>query len=576
MHGNVRRSELLGDACLHRVRQSVGLSHGALPIHDDRELGEEQSRGRKARPDLPDFPDPRDRPHDRSDLVGVDGPLIDEYRNRPLEDPVAADRDDHGHDDRQWRIELAESDGGEEHRCEREKRDVGVAARVGSVGQKECAAQLAAATPLVPHDEDVDDHRRRQQADLEQFRGPRLLLSQKLLYAFPQQLEAGNRKKPDDCQRADRFELVVTVGMILIRRTSGEGDERHADDVVQRIERRLQRGPEHRKRSGSPADDDLHGDDYQVQREDDAEGASHSRGMRGPRGRGGSASFRFRDHDGILCPGTTACQSRYGISIVPELPEVEQAARIVRRAVAGRMLARVALLHPSLRRKLSPKRLKTLPGAVIARVSRRGKHQLLELEDGRTIHVHFRMAGDWDIGRVDDPIPTRARATLEFTDGTRVSLVDPRALSTMTLHAVGESPLPELGPEPSDPALTPASLMAALARRKGPVKPVLLDQRIIAGVGNIYASEALWRARISPRAVASALTPDRLQILLVELRQVLGPAARLPGRYREARGSRRISVYGRAGKPCRRCSGPIERIVQAGRSTFFCPHCQPS
>jgi len=261
---------------------------------------------------------------------------------------------------------------------------------------------------------------------------------------------------------------------------------------------------------------------------------------------------------------------------VPELPEVERAARIARRAALGKTLARITLLHPSLLRRVTPPQLHALVGATVAGVLRRGKHQLLELEDGRTIHVHFRMAGDWHIGRVDDDLPRQARATLEFTDGTRVSLVDPRALSTLSVHEVGDSPLPELGPEPSDPALTPSSLRAALARRNGPIKPVLLDQRIIAGVGNIYASEALWRSRISPRASASGLRTARLASLLAALRDVLGPAARLPGRYKAARDSARIAVYGRAGKPCRRCSRPISRIVQAGRSTFFCSSCQRS
>ena len=261
---------------------------------------------------------------------------------------------------------------------------------------------------------------------------------------------------------------------------------------------------------------------------------------------------------------------------MPELPEVEQAARILRRSVAGKTISRVTLLHPSLRRKLPPQRLRTLAGAVVASVSRRGKHQMLDLEDGRTLHVHFRMTGDWDIGRTEEPMPARARATLDFSDGTRVSLVDPRALSTLTLHAAGDSPLPQLGPEPSDPRLTASALQASLTRRRGPIKPVLLDQRIIAGVGNIYASEALWRARINPTASASALSLDRLEVLLGAIRQVLGPAGRLPGRYREARGSRRIAVYGREGKPCRRCSTPIERLVQGGRSSFFCPFCQPA
>ena len=214
-------------------------------------------------------------------------------------------------------------------------------------------------------------------------------------------------------------------------------------------------------------------------------------------------------------------------------------------------------------------------GARVTGVVRRGKHQIIELDDERAFHVHFRMAGDWHIGRTDDPLPRFARATIDLADGTRVSLIDPRALSTVELHAAGASPLLGLGLEPSDPGLTARSLMAALARRRGPIKPVLLDQRIIAGIGNIYASEALWRAKISPEARAFGLTPGRTERLLEAIRHVLGAAARLPGRYKEARESHRIAVYGRAGKPCRRCRTPIKRIVQAGRSTYFCPRCQP-
>ena len=259
---------------------------------------------------------------------------------------------------------------------------------------------------------------------------------------------------------------------------------------------------------------------------------------------------------------------------MPELPEVERAARTLRKAAAGRIIDRVTLIHPALRRRVSPQKLRTLRGARIVAVVRRGKHQLLELNDGRVFHVHFRMAGDWAIGRVDDDPPKYARGTIDLTDGVRISLVDPRALSTVELHAVGESPLDGLGVEPSDASLTPAMLRGALARRRGPIKPVLLDQRIIAGIGNIYASEALWRAKISPRAVASDLTSRRIETLLDAIRHVLGPAARLPGRYKDARESTRIAVYGREGKPCRRCETPIARIVQAGRSTYFCPACQ--
>jgi formamidopyrimidine-DNA glycosylase len=269
-----------------------------------------------------------------------------------------------------------------------------------------------------------------------------------------------------------------------------------------------------------------------------------------------------------------ACQSRNEHLFVPELPEVERAARILRRAAVDQTIERVTLIHPALRRRVSPHRLRTMRGARITGVIRRGKHQLLELDDRRVFQVHFRMAGDWDIGRSDDPLPRFARAIIELANGARISLVDPRALSTVELHPAGASPVEGLGLEPSDPALTPQALMTAFRRRHGPIKPVLLDQRIMAGVGNIYASEALWHAKISPRAVASALTIPRITRLLESIRHALGPAARLPGRYKEAPMSRRIAVYGKAGKPCRRCRTAIERIVQAGRSTYFCPRCQ--
>jgi formamidopyrimidine-DNA glycosylase len=259
---------------------------------------------------------------------------------------------------------------------------------------------------------------------------------------------------------------------------------------------------------------------------------------------------------------------------VPELPEVERAARILRKAAGGRAIERIVLIHPALARRITARRLGTLIGTTITAIIRRGKHQLLQLDDGRVFHVHFRMAGDWDVGRSTDPLPKYARAIIELAGGTRIALVDPRALSTVELHRAGASPLEGLGVEPSDASLTPAMLITAFARRRGPIKPVLLDQRIIAGIGNIYASEALWRAKISPKAVAARLTRKRVQTLIDAIRHVLGPAARLPGRYKDARDSTRIAVYGRDGKPCRRCRTPIERIVQAGRSTYFCPSCQ--
>lgn len=256
---------------------------------------------------------------------------------------------------------------------------------------------------------------------------------------------------------------------------------------------------------------------------------------------------------------------------MPELPEVERAARILRGSAVGRTIGRVRLLHPAIARRLSPAQRSSLRGACVTRVERRGKHQLLWLDDGRALHVHFRMTGDWDVGEGSAALPPHARAAIDFTDGTRVVLRDPRALATIDLHPANAPPDLGLGPEPNDPALTPARLHAALASRRGPIKPVLLDQRIVAGLGNIYAAESLWRARLDPRAPAAALGRGDVVRLLAAIRKVIARAS--GARYRDAAAAR-LDVYGREGEPCRRCGTPVARIVQGGRSTYFCPGCQ--
>lgn len=256
---------------------------------------------------------------------------------------------------------------------------------------------------------------------------------------------------------------------------------------------------------------------------------------------------------------------------MPELPEVESAVRRVRTAAVGKTIRRVDVLHPALRRRISPARLRSLRGATMRAVERRGKHQLFVLTDGRVLHAHFRMTGDWTLDRASDELPRFARATITFEDDTRIVLEDPRALSTLDLHPANAPPDLGLGPEPSDSALTAESLQAVFAKKRGPIKPVLLDQRVIAGLGNIYAAEALWNARIAPTARASELPRKRVASLLAAVRRVIERAT--GARYTDSSVSK-LAVYDREGKPCRRCRTPIERIVQAGRSTYFCPSCQ--
>jgi formamidopyrimidine-DNA glycosylase len=256
---------------------------------------------------------------------------------------------------------------------------------------------------------------------------------------------------------------------------------------------------------------------------------------------------------------------------MPELPEVERAARRLRRAVSGKVIARVRLLHPALERLITRRAIATLRGHRVTGIEQRAKHQLLRLDDGRALHVHFRMAGDWAVDEVGDDLPRSARAAIDFADGTRLLLVDPRALSAMTLLAKGEDPFAVLGPDPSSPEFDRA-LADALARRRIAVKPALLDQHVAAGVGNIYAAEALWESMIDPAAPANSLTSPEVARLALAIRTVLDRGRAGGRRYRE--GENRFRVYDREGEPCPRCGTAIERIVQAGRSTCFCPHCQ--
>ena len=259
---------------------------------------------------------------------------------------------------------------------------------------------------------------------------------------------------------------------------------------------------------------------------------------------------------------------------MPELPEVERAARQLTRAALGKSIASVKAIHPALKRKLSPSQSRAAKGKRIESIERRGKHQLIHLDSGDTLVVHFRMNGDWEIGTTADALDRFARAAIELVDGTRISLVDRRALSSITLDKKGTSSLPKLGREANDPSLDADYLRSALARKKIAIKPALMDQSVVAGLGNIYAAEALWEAEMDPRKPAAKVSRAKLEKLVDAIRLVLSPKKRLPGRYTDKRGASRFAVYDREGKVCRRCGGTIDRITQAGRSTYFCPSCQ--
>jgi formamidopyrimidine-DNA glycosylase len=181
------------------------------------------------------------------------------------------------------------------------------------------------------------------------------------------------------------------------------------------------------------------------------------------------------------------------------------------------------------------------------------------------------MNGDWMLVDTVAELPRFARAVLDFEDGSSLVFVDSRALGTIDVHPAGVELDLGLGPDAADPDWTASQLAAALAPRRGPIKPALLDQRLVAGLGNIYAAEALWRARINPRTACNALAPAQVSALRKAIEHVI---ARATGSRYTDDDTVNLDVYDREGLPCRRCKTPIERVVQAGRSTYFCPHCQ--
>lgn len=257
---------------------------------------------------------------------------------------------------------------------------------------------------------------------------------------------------------------------------------------------------------------------------------------------------------------------------MPELPEVAAAAAVARRILMGRVLAAVSTHHPSQRRSLPPRAVQRIVSRRVVRVERHAKHQHIVLDDGGIVAVHFRMNGDWSLANPGDPLPAYVRIVFATADGLRLCLVDSRALCTATYHAPGAPPALALGPEPD--ALTPDLLRDALVRRTGPIKTVLLDQRVVAGLGNIYVAEALWRARIHPAHRARALGERQVQALVRGIKAAIADGFARQGRYRAGRRDRPFKVYDREGLPCPRCRAEVARITQAGRSTYWCPVCQ--
>jgi len=274
---------------------------------------------------------------------------------------------------------------------------------------------------------------------------------------------------------------------------------------------------------------------------------------------------------------------------VPELPEVEQVRRELAPFLEGARVRDVELRRANLRTPFPPEFRERLLGQTVRALERRAKYLLASLSSGETLVMHLGMTGEFkvDVGRRDaDPVAPDRHDHVIFTldSGTRVTFNDARRFGFMDLVAAGaldaHPTIGGLGPEPLSEAFDAVALAQALRGKRTPIKVALLDQAVVAGVGNIYASEALHVARLSPfRKAATLATPagaprETTGRLATAIRQVLQQAIARASRagYRGAR----FRVYDRAGEPCLRrgCGGTIRRRTQAGRSTFWCPVCQ--
>ncbi|MBE9607383.1 bifunctional DNA-formamidopyrimidine glycosylase/DNA-(apurinic or apyrimidinic site) lyase [Acetobacteraceae bacterium H6797] len=276
---------------------------------------------------------------------------------------------------------------------------------------------------------------------------------------------------------------------------------------------------------------------------------------------------------------------------MPELPEVETVMRGLAKVLDGQQIHQAAVNREGLRWAFPPGLAQRLTGARVSGFRRRAKYMLMRLEGGDSVLIHLGMSGRMIItpAGMNTPPPKHEHLVMVTGGGQRVGFVDPRRFGAVDLMRTEEEDrhklLAGLGPEPLDEAFDAKVLGAALAGKKTPIKAALLDQRIVAGLGNIYVSEALFRAGISPTRLAGAISGPGVKRLVEAIKEVLNQAINHGGStlrdYVQADGEiggfqDLFLVYDREGEPCPRCGAKssISRIVQAGRSTFFCARCQ--
>ncbi|HNW59555.1 MAG TPA: bifunctional DNA-formamidopyrimidine glycosylase/DNA-(apurinic or apyrimidinic site) lyase [bacterium] len=273
---------------------------------------------------------------------------------------------------------------------------------------------------------------------------------------------------------------------------------------------------------------------------------------------------------------------------MPELPEVETICRSLAPYIVGKQLTDVEVRAPRLRRPLpSAAALRALAGQSVIRLERRAKYLLWHFDGGGAFIIHLGMSGRLIYNRLPQPPEPHTHVIFHFSDGGELHFRDPRRFGSLDLVAPGEMPdltlLRDLGLEPLSPSFTPEFLQERLQSTQRAVKTVIMDQRVVVGVGNIYANEALFMAGIHPLRRGNSLSAQEAAVLQAAIIAVLQKAVERGGTtlsdFRNAAGEPGffqldLAVYGRNQEPCPRCGREIIRLVQGGRSSFFCETCQ--
>jgi formamidopyrimidine-DNA glycosylase len=272
---------------------------------------------------------------------------------------------------------------------------------------------------------------------------------------------------------------------------------------------------------------------------------------------------------------------------MPELPEVETVVRGLGTSLIGRTIARVTIRWSGSIGAPDPDTfVQQLNGKNITDVDRRGKWIVIKLSGEQTLLVHLRMTGQLMLEPADCPDDEYTRVILTLDSGQRLRFSDMRKFGRLILTKDVDEVLGTLGPEPLADDFTLKQFGQMLARRRGRIKPLLLNQRFLAGLGNIYVNEALWQAGVHPLRHANSLSSEEVEALYRAMRSVLraavvdGGTTLENGNFRQVDGSSgdfasQLEVYGRECEPCLRCGAPVERIKVGQRSAFFCPCCQP-